>query len=338
MKLLDCTLRDGANVVGNGFSATLTRSVLENLLQCGITAVEFGNAKGMGAYELLGSTAPLTDLEYLQLAANYADRGELGMFLMAKCAKLEYIKLAEDYGMKFLRVGNNAGDGAQSLQAVKMVKQAGLYCRYSLMKAYISAPEQLAEEAAMLEDAGVDCITIMDSAGTMTPKDAAEYTAAIKQKVSIPVGFHGHNNLGLSQANALAALEAGAEELDCGLLGMARSAGNCSTELLLAAVQREGQLPEIDLQKLLCYLNGELIPAMAQYDYRPAVSPLDLALGISGCHSSFLHSFQTIAREENVPLYELIMQVSAHDRKSPTSELIRTVAKSIESKLNKTIS
>lgn len=46
------------------------------------------------------------------------------------------------------------------------------------------------------------------------------------KKVSSLAVFHGHSNLGLSQANALTSAETGAEEVDCGLLGIARSAGN----------------------------------------------------------------------------------------------------------------
>ncbi len=330
MRLLDCTLRDGANVVGNGFSAELTASMIEGLLSCGITTIELGNAKGIGAYAQLGSVAPVTDLEYMKLAGKYASAGELGLFMLAKCADRANVCLAADHGVRFVRVGNNAGDGEKSLAAVRAVKDAGMTCRYSLMKAYICTPEQLAKEAAMLEDAGVDIVTIMDSAGTMTPHQTADYVQAMKAEVSVPVGFHGHNNLGLSQANAIAALEAGAEELDCGLLGMARSAGNCSTELLVAALQREGHLKDIDLLKLLQYLDNELIPAMAQYDYRPAVSPQDLVLGMSGCHSSFLGLFRRISQELQVPLYPLIMEVSALDRKAPPETLIREVAQKLK--------
>ena len=326
MKLLDCTLRDGANVVGNGFSKELTISIIEGLLNSGITTIELGNAKGIGAYDQLNSTAPLTDAEYMKLAGNYADRGELGLFMLAKCAKEENIRMAVDYGVHFVRVGNNAGDGVKSVEAVRQVKDAGMTCRYSLMKAYISTPEELAKEAAVLEATGVDGITIMDSAGTMTPHQTTQYVQAIKAEVKIPVGFHGHNNLGLSQANAIAALEAGAEELDCGLLGMARSAGNCSTELLVAVLQREGYLKKIDLHKLLQYLDGSLIPAMAKYDYRPAVKPMDLILGMAGCHSTFLGLFQRIAEEMQVPLYLLILGVSKLDQKAPSEVLIRDVA------------
>ena len=100
----------------------------------------------------------------------YLPKGRIGMFMIAKCADTDKVKAAAAAGLHFLRVGANAGDGAGSLDAVRMVKEAGLVCRYSLMKAYVSTPEELAAEAKMLQDAGVDKITIMDSAGTMFPR------------------------------------------------------------------------------------------------------------------------------------------------------------------------
>lgn len=330
MNLFDNTLRDGGNVVGHGFSLELTESMVRGLLNAGIADIELGNCKGLGAYDKLGANKAPSDEEYFQVLQPYLPKGRIGMFMMAKCADAEKVKAAADAGLQFLRVGANAGDGTGSLDAVRMVKEAGLVCRYSLMKAYVSTPEALAAEAKMLQDAGVDKITIMDSAGTMFPADAAAYVTALKKAVTIPVGFHGHSNLGLSQANALAAVAAGADEIDCGLLGMARSAGNCATELAAATLKKEGYLPEVDLYGLLDYLDGELIPAMEPYGYHVAVNPTDLMLGLSGCHSNFLPLFRKVAQEEQVPLLRLIADVSAIDRKAPDEALLRRVAKQLK--------
>lgn len=149
---------------------------------------------------------------------------------------------------------------------------------------------------------------------------------ALKEKLTIPVGFHGHSNLGLSQANALAAAAAGADEIDCRLLGMARSAGNCATELAAATLKREGYLDEVDLYQLLNYLEKELIPSMEAYNYHVAVNPTDLMLGLAGCHSNFLELFRKVAGEEGVSLLKLIAEVSAIDRKNPPEKLLREVA------------
>lgn len=326
MLVMDCTLRDGANVVGKGFDARLTKLMIEGMIAAGITTIEMGNCLGLGAYEANNSIAPCTDEEYLQLIQPYLPQAEIGMFMGYKNASQSNVDLAAKYGLKFLRIGANAGDGAGAVDGIKRVKAAGMKCRYSMMKAYILSPGQLAEEARLLADAGLDEITIMDSAGTMMPQQTTQYVKALTHAVDIPVAFHGHNNLGLSVANALAAAEGGATVFDCGLLGMARSAGNCATELLVATFQRLGMLEHIDLYKLLDFLDGDLIPAMEEYGYHAAVKPLDLILGLSGCHSSFTKRFQDIAKTLGVPLYSLIVETSKVDQKDPGEELIRATA------------
>ena len=85
VKLMDCTLRDGGNVVGKGFNAEITDLVLDGLTSAGVPIVELGNAGGIGAYEVAGFTKAETDETYLKIAQKYMGRGtELGMFLNAK--------------------------------------------------------------------------------------------------------------------------------------------------------------------------------------------------------------------------------------------------------------
>ena len=208
MKIMDCTLRDGANVVGNGFSPELTKMMIEGLLRSNIRIIEMGNAKGLGATEK-GSPAPISDVAYLDLIHPYLGQAEIGMFLNAKRFEADNVAMAADKGISFLRLGADAGDGASTYEKAAVIKQHGIKVRYSLMKAYLLTPEELAEEAAGLEAHGVDEVTIMDSAGTMHPADAGAYVEALKARVKIPVGFHCHSNLGLSAANALSGAAAG---------------------------------------------------------------------------------------------------------------------------------
>ena len=332
MRFLDCTLRDGGNVLGNGFPADLTKMMLDGLVRNGITEIEFGNAKGIGAAEMSNVVAPLSDEEYIELAQPWLAKGAtIGMFLNAKRYMLKSVELAAKGGLKFLRVGANAGEGTKiSIEPIREIKKHGLKAYYSLMKAYVSTAKELAEEAKALEDAGLDCITIMDSAGTMLPEQVTEYTEAMVKAVKIPVGFHCHNNLGLSAANAVAAWRAGAAVLDGGLLGMARSAGNLATEVGVALMHRYGELKEVDFYGLLHFLDAELIPAMEKHDYHTAIKPLDLVLGLSGCHSSFLKTFKKVAQEEGVDLYRLIVDVSARDQRNPSEDLMRQVAAALK--------
>lgn len=332
--LMDCTLRDGANVVGKGFSAEITDMVLDGLTACGVPIIELGNAGGIGAYEVAGFTAAETDQTYLDIAKKYLDRGsKLGMFLNAKRYREKNVVLAKESGLSFLRVGADAGDAEISFEAIKRIKEEKLDAYYSLMKAYLLTPEELAEEGKKLEAAGLDEITIMDSAGTMLPDQVAEYTEKLKKAVSIPVAFHCHNNLGLSAANAIAAYQNGADILDCGLMGMARSAGNLATEICVAMMQRYGQMTEIDLYRMLDFIETRLQPAMKAHNYHNPVTPLDLTLGLSGCHSSFVKKFKEIAAEKQVNLFRLIAEVSAVNQKNPSEELISQTAVQIRNRM-----
>lgn len=237
--------------------------------------------------------------------------------------------LAAERGLSFLRVGADAGDGDIAVQAIQDIKKRGIQVFYSAMKAYLLTPDQLAEEAKKLEAAGLDEFTIMDSAGTMLPDQVAEYTEKLCNAVSMPIAFHCHNNLGLSAANAMAAYQNGAAILDCGLMGMARSAGNLATEICVAMMQRCGQMKDIDLFGMLDFIDTRLQPAMKKHDYHNPVTPLDLTLGLSGCHSSFVKTFKKVAEEEKVNLFRLITEVSAVNQKNPSEDLIRETAKKL---------
>ena len=325
MKIMDCTLRDGGNVMGSGFPADLTDLMLKGLTENGISVIEYGNAKGLGANDL-GFVAPCTDDEYFEIAKPYLNKAEIGMFLNAKRYKEENVIKAKQAGLCFLRVGADAGDAHLYDEVIRVVVENGLKARYSLMKAYLLKPEELAEESLYLQEHGIAEVTIMDSAGCMMPNEVKAYVTALKSRLSIPVGFHCHNNLGMSAANAQAAMEAGVDLLDCGLLGMARSAGNLATEVAVCLANKYGEAREVNFYGLLDFLEKELIPAMSEHQYKPAITPLELILGYSGCHSAFLKTFRKVAAEYDVDVKRLIVEVSAVDRKSPSEALMRETA------------
>ena len=72
----------------------------------------------------------------------------------------------------------------------------------------------------------------------------------------------------------MAAYRSGADILDCGLLGMARSAGNMPTELATALMQREGECRELDFYGLLHYLDQELYTVFRVQKLKNRQNPL----------------------------------------------------------------
>ena len=106
MILMDCTLRDGANVVGKGFDAKLTKMMIEGLIKSNIKIIEMGNCLGIGAYEADNSISPLDDQEYLDLVQPYLDKAEIGMFIGVKNTSEKNIAKAALYYSDYCMVHN----------------------------------------------------------------------------------------------------------------------------------------------------------------------------------------------------------------------------------------
>lgn len=309
MEILDCTLRDGSHALKEPFSADAAVMVIKGLLDAGISVIEFGKPSGIGSPK--GS---VSDETYLKAALPFAERGELGMFCNAGFFGERELELACRYRIGFLRVGTNAAAVESAEQAVGKIRQAGIKVRFSLVQAHAVPPKKLAENARKVAAYGAQCVTIMDSTGTMVPAQARQYVDALVEAVDIPVGFHGHNNLGFSVANAVSALDSGAFSIDGALGGLARSAGNAPTEVLCAVLEKLDRPTGIDWYRLLDFIDknfSAMVPDMK------GVPPLDIIFGYAGFHSRNLAMAETVARKEGVNLYRLIVRVMQYGQSDP---------------------
>ncbi|MFX5789353.1 4-hydroxy-2-oxovalerate aldolase, partial [Acinetobacter baumannii] len=89
--------------------------------------------------------------------------------------------------------------------------------------AHMIEPQQLLEQALLMESYGANCIYCTDSAGYMLPDDVTARIRLLREKLTpeTELGFHGHHNLSMGVANSIAAVAAGANRIDgaCGGLG-----------------------------------------------------------------------------------------------------------------------
>ena len=108
-------------------------------------------------------------------------------------------------------------------------------------------------------------------------------------------------------------------------MGMARSVGNIPTEAIIAVLQRLGEASNYDLLSLLSFIDNDIMPSLKPYFTNP-IPPVELVLGIAGCHSHYLSLFREVANSHSVDLYKLILDVSAYDKKAPSKELIESFA------------
>lgn len=87
------------------------------------------------------------------------------------------------------------------------------------------------------QDSGVQRMRIADTLGIMTPSVVNKMVVTLKSEFpNLPLEFHGHNDLGFATANALSALESGAESASATILGLGERCGNASLEQLAFAL------------------------------------------------------------------------------------------------------
>ena len=117
-----------------------------------------------------------------------------------------------------------------------------------------------------------------------------ERVTALVNGLSIPVGFHAHNNLGVAVANSIAAVEAGATYIDATCRGLGAGAGNTQMEVLAAVLDRMGYDTGLDLYGVMDVAEEVVEPIM----HRPQViRTAPLMLGYAGVYSSFLlHTYR----------------------------------------------
>jgi len=98
-------------------------------------------------------------------------------------------------------------------------------------------------------DAGATLVNVPDTVGYVTPEEMAELIAFLRQNLhkgkngeEIPISVHCHNDLGLAVANSLAAIRAGAEQVEGTMGGIGERAGNASLEEIIMALDTRKQL------------------------------------------------------------------------------------------------
>lgn len=129
-------------------------------------------------------------------------------------------------------------------------------------------------------------IRLADTVGIGSPSTVAKLVKDLKQTVpSLPIEFHGHNDLGMATANAVTALEAGGDAVSVTVNGLGERAGNSALEQVAVALQQHASLRskiKIDLLMSLCRM-------VAQASDKP-ISPTQPIVGDNAfVHESGIH-------------------------------------------------
>ncbi len=137
-----------------------------------------------------------------------------------------------------------------AVEAVRLAKSFTSDVEFSAEDATRSDVDFLCRVVAAAVEAGATTINIPDTVGYTIPGEFAGIIATLRERVpgigNVVLSVHCHNDLGLAVANSLAAVEAGARQLECTVNGIGERAGNASLEeLVMALYVRRDLLPYV---------------------------------------------------------------------------------------------
>lgn len=323
VKIFDSTLRDGSHAVHHTYTSEFVKNVCAGMETAGIFAVEVGHGAGLGGSTINFGFGKESDKELLSAAKSVLKKTQLACLLVPGLGTIDDLREAHECGVDMVRVGVHCTELDVGLQHIKLAKELGMEAVAFFMMSHLISADNLAVQAKIAEDNGADYIFIADSAGAMIPAEIIDRVKKTKAVVSIPVGVHCHNNIGLGVGNSLAAYEAGADIVDGTLQGLGAGCGNTSTEALVAAFDKMNVESGVDLFKVM--------DVSDKYIMEIKLRPIELTneaiiLGYAGIYSSFYLHTLDIAKRYNLDPKAIFVELGRRKVVGGQEDMIINVA------------
>jgi 4-hydroxy 2-oxovalerate aldolase len=320
----DPTLRDGNHAVRHQLNARQVALYAAAADAAGVPIVEVGHGNGLGASSLQVGESLIGDREILEVARENLVNSKLSIHVIPGFATINKdLKTAIEIGVDLVRVASHCTEADITQRHIGYARDKGKEVYGVLMMSHMASKELLAEEALKMESYGAEAIVIMDSAGAYLPNDVTERITELVKNLTIPVGFHGHNNLGMAVANSVAAVQAGATILDGTARGFGAGSGNTQLEVLVAVLEKMGFSTGIDLYKMLDAADiaeKELMPVI------PSIKSISVVSGLSGVFSGFAKHVERISKEYGVNAKDVFFELGKRKVVAGQEDLIIEVA------------
>src|SRR5579863_5514337 len=278
VRIFDTTLRDGEQSPGFSMNREEKLLLARQLEELGVDVIEAGfpiaspgDLEGVRAVssEIIGcrvaalARARQEDVDAALRALEPAAKPRLHIFLATSDLHLKH-KLRISRAQAIDQIGKMVRFGTQHCEEVE----------FSAEDASRSDIDFLCAAALTAAEAGAQIINLPDTVGYSTPEEYSEIFRHVRGHLvaypNVALSAHCHNDLGLAVANSLAAIGAGARQVECTINGIGERAGNASLEEIAVALHvrqsRYGASTNVALDKiystsrLLTSITGVSVP------------------------------------------------------------------------------
>jgi 4-hydroxy 2-oxovalerate aldolase len=313
LTFVDVTLRDGNHSIKQQFTPAIAAKVAAALDAAGVDIIEVGHGDGVGGSSIHVGRTAVPYQELIKAVVSSVKRAKVAIMLLPGFGTMDDLQQSFDLGVTVARVACHCTEADVTEQHIQMARKLGMFVCGYLISFGMASPQRIVEESKRMESYGAQYVNLAESQGYLVPGQVRGYVQALREAVKIPVGFHGHNNLGLAIGNSMAAVEAGALYVDGSLKSLGGGAGNTQTETLVAALKRGGFETGVDLFGILdaaAVLEGEISahPNLAKMP-KPTVDNDAILMGYACVYGGYILPIKKAAAEYGCDPRKLVLRL-----------------------------